>query len=89
MQILNIFTSFSPKFFLAIFLGKSKLNFWTTNEDFEQCAQESFFEKLSIPDDTEEGEMASALLGGVGVLVKTPPAEADVFGCIVGILLLI
>ena len=62
----NIFTSFSPKFFLTIFLvksklstakksktttfsrvfhpnkidnfhGKSKLNFWTKNEDFEQC----------------------------------------------------
>ena len=66
MQIPNIFTSFSSKFFLTIFLvksklstakvsktaafsrvftqnnwttflGKSKLNFWTTNEDFEQC----------------------------------------------------
>ena len=63
----NIFTSFSPKFFLTIFLvksklstakksktttfsrvfypkkvdnflGKSKLNFWTKNEHFEQCA---------------------------------------------------
>ena len=22
----------------TIFLGKSKLNFWTKNEDFEQCA---------------------------------------------------
>ena len=61
----NIFTSFSPKLFLTIFLvksklttakksrtttfsrvfhpkidifqGKSKLNFWTKNEDFEQC----------------------------------------------------
>ena len=32
--------------------------------------------------------MASALLGGVGVLVKIPPEEADVFGCM-GILLLI
>ena len=59
------FTSFSPKFFLTIFLvksklstakksktttfsrvfhpkkidflGKSKLNFWTKNEDFKQC----------------------------------------------------
>ena len=66
MQIPNIFTSFSPKICLTIFLvksklstakksktaafsrvftqnnwttflGKSKLNFWTTNEDFEQC----------------------------------------------------
>ena len=66
MQIPNIFTSFSPKIFLTIFLvksklstakksktttfsrvfhpkkidnflGKSKLNFWTKNEDFEQC----------------------------------------------------
>ena len=64
----NIFTSFSPKFFLTIFLvksklstakksktttfsrvfhpqkienflGKSKLNFWTKNEDFEQCVK--------------------------------------------------
>ena len=63
----NILTSFSTKFFLAIFLvksklstakksktttfsrffqppkkidnclGKSKLNFWTKKEDFEQC----------------------------------------------------
>ena len=62
----NIFTKFSPKFFLTIllvksklstvkkiqnhniftsfsskkidnFLGKSKLNFWTKNEDFKQC----------------------------------------------------
>ena len=61
----NIFTSFSPNFFLTIFLvksklptakksktttfsrvfqtknrqlsRKSKLNFWTKNEDFEQC----------------------------------------------------
>ena len=62
----NIFTSFSPNFFLTIFLVKSKLstakkskattfsrvfypkkstifsgnqklNFWTKNEDFEQC----------------------------------------------------
>ena len=31
------------------------------------------------PDDTDEGEMASALLGGVGVLVSTPPEfEAEV-----------
>ena len=66
MQIPNIFTRFSPKFFLTIFvvksklstakksktvafsraftinnltifLGKSKLSFWTKNEDFEQC----------------------------------------------------
>ena len=59
-QNLNIFTSFSPKIFLTIFLVKSKLstakksnppskkkidiffaklklNFWTKNEDFEQC----------------------------------------------------
>ena len=34
----NIFTSFSPKIFLTICLVKSKLNFWTKNEDFEQCA---------------------------------------------------
>ena len=27
---------FHPKFF-ANFLGKLKLNFWTKNEDFEQC----------------------------------------------------
>ena len=32
----NIFTSFSPKK-IDNFLGKSKLNFWTKNEDFEQC----------------------------------------------------
>ena len=31
-QHLNIFTSFSDNF-----LRKSKLNFWTKNEDFEQC----------------------------------------------------
>ena len=66
----SIFKSFSPKFFLAIFLvksklstakkskittfsriflpkkidnfhGKSKLNFWTKNEDFEQCVTEN------------------------------------------------
>ena len=30
-----------------------------------------------LPDDTEEGEMASALLGGVGVLISTPPAEVE------------
>ena len=31
------------------------------------------------PDDTDEGEMASALLGGVGVLVSctAPPAEFE------------
>ena len=34
----TIFTSFSPKK-IDSFLGKSKLNFWTKNEDFEQCAQ--------------------------------------------------
>ena len=68
----NIFTSFSSKFFLTIFLvksklstakksktttfsrvfhpqkidnflGKPKLNFWTKNEDFEQC------EDLHVP----------------------------------------
>ena len=64
MQIPNILTSFSPNFFLTIFLvksklstakksqtaaffmsfhlkqfGKSKLNFWTKNEDFEQCVR--------------------------------------------------
>lgn len=32
---------------------------------------------LFLPDDTEEGEMASALLGGVGVLVITTPAEVE------------
>ena len=32
---------------------------------------------IFLPDDTEEGEMASALLGGVGVLVFTP-AEVEV-----------
>ena len=32
----SIFMSFSPKFFLTIFLVKSKLNFWTKNEDFQQ-----------------------------------------------------
>ena len=32
------------------------------------------------PDDTEEGEMASALLGGVGVFVVAPPAAEDVLG---------
>ena len=73
VQIPNIFTSSSPKFFLTIFLvksklstakksktttfsrvcfflpkkmdnflGKSKLNFWTKNEDFEQCVKFDF-----------------------------------------------
>ena len=32
----NIFTSFSPRK-IDIFFGKSKLNFWTENKDFEQC----------------------------------------------------
>ena len=32
----SIFTSFSPKK-IGNFLGKSKWNFWTKNEDFEQC----------------------------------------------------
>ena len=44
-------------------------------------------QSFPLPDDTEEGEMASVLLGGVGVLVKIPEPE-DVFGCM-GILLLI
>ena len=68
----NIFTSFSPKFFLTIFLvksklstakksktttfsrvfhpkkidnflGKSKWNFWTKNEDFEHYVEGEFF----------------------------------------------
>merc|ERR1712062_339702 len=26
----------------TIFLGKSKLNFWTKNEDFEQCVYRAF-----------------------------------------------
>ena len=29
-------TTFSPRK-IDNFLGKSKLNFWTKNEDFEQC----------------------------------------------------
>ena len=33
----NVFTSFSPPKNIDNFLGKSKLNFWTKNEDFEQC----------------------------------------------------
>ena len=36
VQNLNIFTSFSSQK-IDNFLGKSKLNFWTKNEDFEQC----------------------------------------------------
>merc|ERR1712004_36361 len=31
------FREFSPQKKSTIFLGKSKLNFWTKNEDFEQC----------------------------------------------------
>ena len=31
----NIFTSFSPKKKIDNFFGKSKLNFWTKNEDFD------------------------------------------------------
>ena len=31
-------TTFSPKK-IDNFLGKSKLNFWTKNEDFEQCVE--------------------------------------------------
>ena len=34
----NIFTSFSAKK-IENFLEKSKLNFWTKNEDFEQCVR--------------------------------------------------
>ena len=70
----NIFTSFSSKFFLTIFLvksklstakksktttfsrvfhppkidnflGKLKLNFWTKNEDFEQCVVNDLLKK--------------------------------------------
>ena len=33
--------SFSPKT-IDNFLRKSKLNFWTKNEDFEQCASEVY-----------------------------------------------
>ena len=39
----NIFTSFSPQK-IDNFLGKSKLNFWTKNEDFEEC----IFELLNM-----------------------------------------
>ena len=35
----NIFTSFSPPKKSTIFYGKSKLNFWTKNEDIEQCVE--------------------------------------------------
>ena len=42
----NIFTNFSPKK-IDIFLGKSKLNIWTKNEDFEQCDQEAFWMEVS------------------------------------------
>ena len=38
----NIFTSFSLKK-IDNFLGKSKLDFWTKNEDFEQCGTEIDF----------------------------------------------
>ena len=34
--------SFSPKK-IDNFLGKSKLNFWTKNEDFEQCVEVGFW----------------------------------------------
>ena len=37
----NIFTSFSLKK-IDNFLGKSKLDFWTKNEDFEQCDRTGF-----------------------------------------------
>ena len=36
-------TTFSPVFLpkkIDNFLGKSKLNFWTKNEDFEQCVRQ-------------------------------------------------
>ena len=33
------FHEFSPKTIRQFFLRKSKLNFWTKNEDFEQCAR--------------------------------------------------
>ena len=32
------------------FLGKSKLNFWTKNEDFEQCAERKRATKYSLED---------------------------------------
>ena len=31
----------------TIFLGKSKLNFWTKNEDFEQCVKVDIYEMTS------------------------------------------
>ena len=41
-------TTFSRVFqiFLTIFLVKSKLNFWTKNEDFEQCDTNKTFIKV-------------------------------------------
>ena len=36
--------SISPQKKSTIFLGKSKLNFWTKDEDFEQCAWPCFFD---------------------------------------------
>ena len=44
----NIFTSFSPKK-IDNFLGKSKLNFWTKNEDFEQCVYKEIGKKSLGP----------------------------------------
>ena len=40
ISIINIFTSFHPKF-SDNFSRESKLNFWTKNDDFEQCANAS------------------------------------------------
>ena len=38
---------FHTNFFLTIFLVKSKLNFWTKNEDFEQCVVPTFNQLLT------------------------------------------
>ena len=48
---------FFTKIFLTIFLVKSKLNFWTKNEDFEQCEEVQNFKIVKPENVVIEDEM--------------------------------
>ena len=68
-------TTFSRVFHLRKidnFLGKSKFNFWTKNEDFEQCVQEENLWEVNSPSDDYDKQIGlrlrPMLLGAIVIL---------------------